>query len=31
MKLARCFAVLFGLAALAFAAEPVVVAVRPGG
>ena len=30
MKLARCFGVLFGLAALAPAAEPVVVAVRTG-
>jgi len=30
MKLARCFAVLFGLAALASAAEPVVVAVKTG-
>ncbi|HVQ54399.1 MAG TPA: amidohydrolase family protein [Thermoanaerobaculia bacterium] len=30
MKLARCFAVLFGLAALATAAEPVVVAVKTG-
>ena len=30
MKLARCFAVLFGLAALAFAAEPVVVAIKAG-
>ncbi len=30
MKLARWFGVLFGLAALASAAEPVVVAVRTG-
>jgi len=30
MKLARSFCVLFGLAALAFAAEPVMVAVRAG-
>ena len=30
MKLARWFGVLFGLAALASAAEPVVVAVKTG-